>query len=93
VNTITKTSKAGITRKLSGLNFDKYNYATQMGFFTYLDFDVIVVVNHTNADYEGTAARELEAAGYLIENRRVNDWSEFLGRKVEIFNVIGRVEA
>ena len=93
MNTITKTSKAGITRKLSGLNFEKFSHATQMGFFVYEDYDGITVVNHTNPDYEGTAAQELEAAGYSIANREVRDWSQFIGRKVEIFQVLGRVEA
>ena len=64
-----------------------------MGFFVYEDYDGITVVNHTNPDYEGTAAQELEAAGYSIANREVRDWSQFIGRKVEIFQVLGRVEA
>ena len=93
MTTITRTSKAGITRKLSGLNFDKFSHATQMGFFVYEDYDGITVVNHTNSDYEDTAAQELEAAGYRIANRQVNDWSQYIGRKVEIFQVIGKVGA
>lgn len=64
-----------------------------MGFSVLYGCDGIHVANHTNADYEGTAAQELEAAGYVISNRFVNDWSQFLGRKVEVFNVVGRVEA
>jgi hypothetical protein len=88
--TTNTTSKAGITRKLSGLNFEKYNPANQMGFYTHDDYEGIRVVNHTNADYEGTAAQELEAAGYIVTSREIVDWSQFLGRKVETFFVTGK---
>ena len=64
-----------------------------MGFEVLYGVGGIHVVNHTNPDYEGTAAQELEAAGYVITNREVRDWTQFLSRKVEVFNVVGRVEA
>jgi hypothetical protein len=93
MTTITKTTAQAVSRKLSSLGFDKYDSLTQMGFSVLYGCDGIHVVNHTYKDYEGTAAQELEAAGYVIENRFVNDWSRFLDRKVEVFNVSGRVEA
>lgn len=93
MTTIAKTSGSAVARKLNALGFDKYNSNFQIGFQVFQDMDGITVVNHTNSDYEGTAAHELEAAGYLIANRAVRDWSQFLSRKVEVFHVIGRVEA
>jgi len=93
MTTITKTTASAVSRKLSSLGFDKYDTLTQMGFSVLYGGDGIHVVNHTNEDYEGTAAQELEAAGYVIANRFINDWSRFLGRKQEVFNVVGRVEA
>jgi hypothetical protein len=93
MTTIAKTSAAAVSRKLNALGFDKYNNNFQMGVQVFSSMDGITVVNHTNSDYEGTAAQELESAGYVIVNRAVRDWSQFLSRKVEVFNVIGRVEA
>ena len=93
MNTITKTSVSAVSRKLNALGFDRWAGSTQLGIIVSSSLGEIYVVNHTNSDYEGTAAQELEAAGYVISNRFVNDWSEFLGRKVEVFNVVGRVEA
>ena len=91
MNTIAKTTASAVSRKLSSLGFEKYD--GQMGFSVIDSYDGVHVANHTNADYEGTAAQELETAGYVIANRFINDWSDFLGRKVEVFQVIGRVEA
>ena len=93
MTTIAKTTAQAVSRKLSSLGFQKYDNAYQMGFEVLYGIDGIHVVNHTNADYEGTAAQELEAAGYVIANRAVREWTRFLNRKVEVFNVIGRVDA
>jgi hypothetical protein len=90
--TITSTTTAGVSRKLSNLGFERYSNTTQMGYAVYKDLGSIMVVNHTNYDYEGTAAAELETAGYIIEGRFVNDWAH-INRKVEVFHIIGRVAA
>ncbi len=91
MNTVTKTTASAITRKLTELGFQKYDL--QYGFDVMTTDNGIHVVNHTNSDYKGTAALELELQGYVIEAHQYLDWSMFLGKNVEVFFVVGRVGA
>jgi hypothetical protein len=92
MNTITKTTAAAVSRKLSALNFEKYDKASRMGFSVFDDTDGIFVSNYVNPNYEGTAAAELAAAGYIIEGRFINKWRHE-DRAIEVFRVIGRAGA
>jgi hypothetical protein len=93
MTTITKTSASAITRKLSELGFQKYEYPSQLGFDVMDTSNGIHVVNHTVSGYKGTAALELELQGYVIEGHQYLDWSQFLGKSVETFYVRGRIGA
>lgn len=92
MTTIAKTSANAVSRKLSSLGFDKKDGWSELGFSVINDGQKIVVVNWTNADYPSTAATELAAAGYIIENVRVSEvtWSK---RQQEFFTVAGRAGA
>ena len=89
MNTITKTTASAVSRKLRSLNFEPYNYSTMVGCSVWQDGNRLTVVNHTYG--MGTAAMELEKAGYIIEN--LYHSGEFAGHRMETFTVAGRVGA
>lgn len=89
MNTITKTTAQAVSRKLTALNFDKYDRATRMGLSVLYSSDGIFVSNYTHPEHEGTAAAELEAAGYIIKDRFVNKWRHE-DRAIEVFIVSGK---
>ena len=89
MNTITKTTAQAVSRKLAATNFDKYDRLTRMGWSVLYSADGIFVSNYTHPDYEGTAAAELEAAGYIIEGRFINKWRHE-DRAIEVFIVKGK---
>ena len=89
VNTITKTTASAVSRKLRSLNFEPYNYSTMVGCSVWQDGNRLTVVNHTYS--MGTAAIELQQAGYIIEN--LYHSTDFAGRWMETFTVAGRVGA
>jgi hypothetical protein len=89
MNIITKTTAAAVSRKLSALNFEKYDKASRMGFSVFDDTDGIFVSYYTNPNYEGEAAAELAAAGYIIEDRFINKWRHE-DRAIEVFFVSGK---
>jgi hypothetical protein len=92
MTTITKTTAAAVSRKLTALNFDKYESVTRMGFSVLYSADGIFISNYTHPDHEGTAAAELEEAGYIIKDRYINKWRHE-DRAIEVFIVSGRAEA
>lgn len=89
MTTISKTCAQAVSRKLRKLNFEPYDYETGIGCSVWQDGNRITVVNHTYST--GTAAIELQQAGYIIEN--LYHSGEFAGRWMETFTVAGRVEA
>jgi hypothetical protein len=89
MTTMTKTTAQAVSRKLTALNFDKYEKSTRMGLSVLYSADGIFVSNYTHPDHEGTAAAELEAAGYIIKDRYVNKWRHE-DRAIEVFLVIGK---
>ena len=89
MTTIAKTTASAVGRKLRSLNFEPYDYATGIGCVVWKDGNRITVVNHTYSI--GTAADELEKAGYIIEN--LYHSGDFAGRHMETFTVAGRVDA
>ena len=89
MTTIAKTSVQAVGRKLRALNFEPYDYAAGIGCSVWKDGNRITVVNHTYSI--GTAADELEKAGYIIEN--LYHSGDFAGRWMESFTVAGKVEA
>jgi hypothetical protein len=89
MTTITKTTAQAVSRKLSTLNFDRYEKLTRMGWSVGYGGDGIFVSNYTHPEHEGTAAAELAAAGYIIENRYVNKWRHE-DRVIEVFIVKGK---
>jgi hypothetical protein len=89
MTTITKTTAQAVGRKLRSLNFEPYNYATGIGCSVWQDGNRITVANHTYS--MGTAAIELQQAGYIIEN--LYHSGEFGGRWMETFTVAGKVGA
>jgi hypothetical protein len=93
MNTITKTSTSAVSRKLAELGFERYDSEKTIGFNVLTGYDGIRVVNHVYGHATGTAAQELEALGYVIEDLQHLDWTAFLDRRVETFYVKGRVEA
>jgi hypothetical protein len=90
MNTIAKTTAAAVSRKLASLGFDKKDGWTDFGYSVMNDGGQIIVSNWTFSP--STAATELAAAGYVIENVKVSEmtWS---GRHHQLFTVSGRVEA
>lgn len=90
MNTIAKTTATAISRKLSSLGFEKKGFYDEVGYSVMNDNGSIIVANWTYS--ESTAAAELAAAGYVIENVKVSEmaWS---GRHHELFTVAGRVGA
>jgi hypothetical protein len=90
MTTITKTTASAISRKLTSLGFDKYDGWAEYGFTVFLDGGVVTVSNR--GSLEGTAALELSAAGYIIENLSRSEGA-YTGVHKEIFTVAGRVEA
>lgn len=88
--TITSTTTAGVSRKLSNLGFERYRSTIGLGFLVHKDLGSILVANHTTRP--GTAAMELEDAGYIIEKQGTSECL-VTGRHIEIFSVIGRVAA
>ena len=89
MTTITTTTAQAVSRKLRELNFEPYDHATGIGCSTWKDGNRITVANHTYSI--GTAAIELQQAGYIIEN--LYHSGEFGGRCMETFTVAGRMGA
>lgn len=93
MTTMTKTTTSAVSRKLSELGFIRYDSEDQIGFSVLTGYDGIRVINHVYGHATGTAAPELEALGYVIEDLEHLDWTAFLDRRVETFYVRGRVGA
>jgi hypothetical protein len=89
MTTIAKTTAQAVGRKLRKLNFEPYDYATGIGCGVWQDGERITVANHSYG--LGTAAIELQKAGYIVEN--LYHSGEFAGRFMETFTVAGRVGA
>jgi hypothetical protein len=90
MNTITTTTAAGVSRKLHSLGFEAYNPYNKVGYKVHNDLGSILVVNWVYSP--STAAAELTAAGYIVEDVRISE-SPLTGTQQELFRVIGRVEA
>ena len=88
--TLTSTTAAGVSRKLSNIGFDRYNRETGLGVSVHNDLGSIQVANH--GYLPGTAAEELKAAGYKIDGL-IRSECLVTGRHMELFNVVGRAEA
>jgi len=88
--TIKKASASAVARRLYNLGFTKYNYTTQIGVDLVSNDYSIHVAIHTYS--EDNAAKELEAAGYIIENR-YHSKGIFSQRWIESFDVVGKVAA
>lgn len=90
MNTILKTTAAAVSRKLASLGFEKKDGWVEVGYSVMNDNGSVIVANWTYSP--STAAAELAAAGYVIENVKVSEmtWS---GRHHELFTVVGRVKA
>lgn len=87
-DTITATSAAAVSRKLSALGFEKLgSRAERIGFDVWKDGGILVV---TYTYGKSTAAEELAAAGYLVNVQSVSV-CQITGRHQEIFEVLGKV--
>ena len=87
-NTITATTAAAVSRKLSALGFEKLGSRQErIGFEVWEDGEILVV-NYTYT--KGTAAEELAAAGYLVEVI-ANSNCQITGRCQELLKVLGKV--
>lgn len=86
-DTITATSAAAVSRKLTALGFEKLgSRADRIGFDVWKDGGILVV-NYTYT--KGTAAEELAAAGYLVEVIAVSA-CQITGRHQELLKVLGK---
>lgn len=86
--TIKKPSTSAVARKLYSLGFPKYENHTEVGVKVETDNWSVLVTNYSYT--EGTAAQELEAAGYIIEER-VAYKSIFTQFWTECFYIAGKV--
>jgi hypothetical protein len=85
--TITKTNRAGLTRKLKNLGFQPYDIETSIGFSIIpMQDEDFHVIHHTYQ--EGTAAETLMANGYGVDS--VSKRNNFNGHHVETFYVYGK---
>ena len=91
MTTITKTSKAGIARKLNSLGFEARDGWMEVGYQITNHGGHFLVGNKVYAQHPSTMAEELAKAGYAV----TNTWIQKIGytTEVEFCEVLGRVEA
>jgi hypothetical protein len=88
--TLNSTTAAGVSRKLHSLGFETYTPTNKVGYKVHNDLGSILVVHWGYSP--STAAEELAAAGYIVEDFRISE-SPLTGTYQELFRVVGRVEA
>ena len=96
MNTITKTTASAVSRKLSSLGFEKKT-ENAVGFLVSVDdalkgwgTDIIVSSYSYHEGFFASSALEVE--GYVVD-RKFTCADHFTNLYLEVFTVIGRVEA
>jgi hypothetical protein len=91
MNTITKTSKAAIARKLNSLGFEARDGWMEVGYQITNHGGHFLIGNKVYAQHPSTMAEELAQAGYAVTNIRILKVG--YTTEVEFCEVLGRVGA
>ncbi len=90
MTTIAKTTASAVGRKLRSLNFEPYDYDTQIGCSVWQNGSAVEIANWGYAP--GTASQELKKAGYIVLSVERGNYLHD-GKHFEMVTVIGRVDA